>query len=99
MPSLEWDKASALPMDKDQLEKAVRHGSAWLAYVAGNLLESVEITQVDARRILARARGPSLWAGAEIAHTKLSAESATEVLVERLSPPLPRGSEYNRCAW
>ncbi|MCR8826959.1 NACHT domain-containing protein [Pseudosulfitobacter koreensis] len=94
MPSLEWEKASALPMDKGQLETAVRHGSAWLAYVAGNLLESVEITQVDARRILAGARGASLWAGAEIAHAKLPAESATEVLVERLSPPLPRGSEY-----
>lgn len=94
MPSLDWDKASALPMDKGQLETAVRHGSTWLAYVAGNLLESVEITQVDARRILAGARGASLWAGAEIAHAKLPAESATEVLVERLSFPLPWGSEY-----
>ncbi len=94
MPSLEWEKASALPMDKGQLETAVRHGSAWLAYVAGSLLESVEITQADARRILAGAQGASLWAGAEIAHAKLPAESATEVLVERLSPPLPRGSEY-----
>ena len=94
MPSLEWDKASALPLDKARLETAVRHGSKWLAYVAGNLLESVEVTQGDVRRILAGARGASLWAGAEIAHVKLPAESATEVLVERLASPFPWGAEY-----
>ncbi len=94
MPRLEWDKASALAMEKGHLETVIRHGSKWLAYVAGNLLESVEITQDDARRILAGARGASLWAGAEIAHAKLSAKSATEVLVERLSSPLPWGAEY-----
>jgi hypothetical protein len=94
IPSVDWAKAAALPLEKAKLETAVRHGSEWLAYVAGNLLEGIDVSEDDARRILAGAHGASLWAGSEISHAKLSPESATRVLVERLTYPLPRGAEY-----
>ncbi len=94
IPSVDWTEAAAHHLDRAKLETAVRHGSEWLAFVAGNLLEAIEVSEADVRRLLAGARGASLWAGAEIAFAKLSASTAMEVLVERLASPLPWGAEY-----
>lgn len=94
IPSANWDDAAALSLDKAKIEVAVRHGSKWLAFVAGNLLVAGEILEADVRRILAGAGGASLWAGVEIALEKLPTSTAIKVLLERLTSPLPKGAEY-----
>ncbi len=94
VPEPDWRKAAALIPDRARLVAAMNHGSAWMAYVAGNIFAASSATREQSRSLLDDAEGTSLWAAMEVVREQQPTDVANVLILERLAGPLPDGAEY-----
>lgn len=94
VPEPDWRKAAALAPDRDTVVAAMNHGSAWMAYVAGNILGALSATLEQSRSLLHDATGASLWVAVEIVREQQPVDMANALVLERLAGSLSEGAEY-----
>jgi hypothetical protein len=93
VPDPDWKKAAELVPDRNQLVAAMNHGSEWLAYMAGNILAASISTPEESRSLL-DGNGSSLWAATAVVREQQPPDIANALIIDRLSGPLPSGSEH-----
>lgn len=94
VPDPDWHKAAALIPDRATLVTVMNHGSAWIAYVAGNILAAMSATEEQSRSLLNDAVGTPLWAAVEVVRAQQPANVANALILDRLAGSLPDGAEH-----
>jgi len=94
VPDPEWTKIKSIEVDRNKLEQAITHGSAWLIQAATNLLAELgQTTVADIETLLTECKGFALYATGYLA-SKLAGQNATGLLLARLQGPVVPGLEY-----
>lgn len=93
VPEPDWAKAAGNIPDRGILVSAMNHGSDWLTYLAGSILAASPST-ADQSRALLDVNGASLWAATQVVRDQQPRNLANELILDRLSHPLPDGAEH-----
>lgn len=96
VPVMDWKTAAACNPDLKKIEAALYHGSAWIVWVAANLIEALaEESELHciARRSIASGQGDTLWAAAGLA-VELDKAGMTTAIYDRLQCDMSYGCNH-----